>query len=90
MKVIQLLLDGQAYYLPTGLDTGALQQQILAAASGPPAFITFRPSDETEVTVLITAHTSVRFEVSDRPEADIEVDDDVAPDIDQYGFLDAA
>ena len=88
MKVIQLLVDRQAYYLPGDFDTSALQQQILAAVSGPPAFITFRPSGETEVMALITAHTSVRFEVSERPEADM-VDVDVAPDIDQYGFFDA-
>ena len=91
MKVIQLHIDGKSYYLSADHDLGALRQAVLAASAGVPAFVTFCPADDdTEVAVLVTSHTSVRLVVSSRPEPEVEDDEDLMTDVDQYGFLDAS
>ena len=90
MKVIQLHIDGKSYYLSPDHDVRALQQEMLAAASGTPAFITFRPVGGIEATVLVTPHTVLRFEISHRPDHDAGNNDELMSDVDQYGFLDAA
>ena len=93
MKVIQLHLDGTSYYLSADHDLEAFRQAVLAAAGDVPAFVTFCPADDdTEVSVLVTSHTSVRLIVSSRPEPGLQDDEDlmVDVDVDQYGFLDAA
>jgi len=90
MKVIQLHIDEKSYYLDADHDVRVLQDEMLAAASGTPAFVTFRPAGGIEVTVLVTLHTSLRFEVSYRQESEANNDDELMSDVDQYGFLDAA
>jgi hypothetical protein len=72
MKVVKLRIDGQMFFLPTDVDLPELQQQILAAVSGPPAFITFRPVGYHEVTVLVTAHVPIRFEVEEHAESEVD------------------
>lgn len=72
MKVVKLRIDGQMFFLPAELDLPELQKQILAAVAGPAAFVSFRPVGYGEVTVLVTAHVPVRFEVEEHSEAEVE------------------
>jgi len=90
MKVIQLHVDGNSYYLSPDHDIRGLRHEVLAAVSGSPAFVTFRPVGGAEVVLLVTPHTSLRFETRDRPEPDAGDDGELMSDVDQYGFLDAA
>lgn len=84
MKVIKLRVDGQEFYLPPEVDVDALQQQILDAAAGAPAFIRFRPHGHGDVAVLVTAHIPVRFEVEEHTESQVESWSDSPPVIDDF------
>lgn len=88
MRITQLHIDGASYHLPVNYDSRALQQQLITAASGAPAFVTFHAAGQIEVSVLVTAHTSVRLELSNRSETSIEDDDEVFAIADRYGFVD--
>ena len=89
MKVVQLHIDGKSYFLNPDHDVRALQQEMIAAASGTPAFITFHPVGNIEVAALMSPHTALRFEVWHRPDSSAEGDDEPMSDVDQYGFIDA-
>lgn len=72
MKVIKLRIDGQAFFLPAEVDLAALREQILAAVAGPAAFVSFHPVGYGEVTVLVTAHVPIRFEVEEHADSEVE------------------
>jgi hypothetical protein len=72
VKVIKLRIDGQMFFLPAEVDLPGLQEQILTAVAGSAAFVSFRPIGYGEVTVLVTAHVPVRFEVEEHSEAEVE------------------
>jgi hypothetical protein len=72
MKVTRLRIDGQEFYLPHELDVPALQRQILEAARGEAAFVTFRPIGHGDITVLVTPQIPVRFEAEDRTDEQLD------------------
>lgn len=72
MKVVKLRIDGQEFYLSPDADVAALQEQILAAASDQAAFVSFRPFGHGELSVLVTPHIPVRFEVEEHTEEQVE------------------
>lgn len=84
MKVIQLRIDGQEFFLPAQVDLEGLQQQLLEAVTGPPAFVSFQPTGHGEVTVLITPHVPIRFEVQERSESEVEEWAEHPPEIDVH------
>lgn len=89
MKIIKLRIDGQEFFLPAESDIAALQQQILAAVTGPPAFVSFRPAGHGEVTVLVTPQVPIRFEVEERSEAEVDQWAEHPPDIDVHDHFTA-
>ena len=82
MKVTRLRIDGQEFYLPEDLDVPALQRRILDAVHGRAAFVTFRPIGHGDITVLVTPHVPVRFEVEDRSDEQLEAWEENPPAID--------
>lgn len=82
MRVIQLRIDGQEFYLAEDVDVDALQQQIIAAVTGPPAFVSFRPIGRGDIAVLVTANIPVRFEVQEHSEAQVREWAEDPPSID--------
>jgi hypothetical protein len=72
MKVVKLRIDGQMFFLRAEVDLPELQKQILAAVTGPAAFVSFRPVGYDEVTVLVTPHVPIRFEVEEHAESEVE------------------
>lgn len=68
MKIIKLRIDGQQFYLDQNYDVDDLKQRLLASARGVAEFIDFEPVGHGVVSVLMTPHTPVRFEVEERSE----------------------
>jgi hypothetical protein len=86
MRITRLRIDGQEFYLPPELDLAALQQQLLDAVRGEAAFVTFPSVGHGEVSVLVTAHVPVRFEVEELAEEEVQrlAEDPPAIDIHEH------
>lgn len=84
MRITKLRIDGQEFHLPPDADVHDLQQQILGAVSGRPAFVTFRPVGHGEVSVLVTAHFAVRFETEEISEEQLRHWNEEPPSIDVF------
>jgi hypothetical protein len=84
MLINRLRIDGQEFHLPPDADVAALKEQILAAVTGPPAFISFRPVGHGDVSVLVTAHFPVRFEAEEISDKDYESWSSEPPTIDVF------
>jgi hypothetical protein len=87
MRITKLRIDGQVFHLPSETDVPALQQQILEAAAGPPAFVTFQPVGHGELSVLVTAHFAVRFETEEISEEQLREWDEEPPVIDLFPHM---
>ena len=82
MKVTKLRIDGQEFFLPEDVDVPALQGQLLAAVREAAGFVTFRSIGRAEISVLMTPHTPVRFEIEEHPDEEVEEWGERPPEID--------
>jgi hypothetical protein len=87
VRITRLRIDGQEFHLADDVDIAALQDRILDGAGGRPAFVLFRSVGHGEVSVLITAHVAVRFEVEEVSEEQLRQWDDAPPAIDDFPHL---
>jgi len=71
MNITKLQIDGQAFYLDEAQDVDVLQSQIVEAASTSAAFVHFGTIAHGRVSVLVTPHLGVRFEVQERTEEEV-------------------
>lgn len=72
MKVNKVRVDGQMFILDPAQDVEELQRDILEAIRGGGKFVRFDTVGRATISVLITAGIPIRFEVIDRPEAQID------------------
>jgi hypothetical protein len=63
MQISRLRIDGQFFYLDAAQDVAALQDEIAEAASTRAAFVHFDTVGHGRVSVLVTPHVGVRFEI---------------------------
>jgi hypothetical protein len=82
MKVTTLRIDGQEFPLPPDADGPALQRRVLDAVRGEAAFVTFLPIGHGEISVLVTPHVAIRFEVEDHSDEQVEAWEENPPAID--------
>ena len=87
MRITKLRIDGQVFHLPNDTDVPGLRQQNLAAAAGPPAFVTFQPVGHGELSVLVTAHLGVRFETEEISEEQMREWVEEPPEIDVFPHM---
>lgn len=71
MKITRLQIDGQVFYLDDAQDVDALEAEIVEAASARAAFVRFDTVGRGRVSVLVTPHLGVRFEVQERTEEEV-------------------
>lgn len=65
MLIHRLLIDSHVFRLDPDENVTALKAAILRAARRRAAFVVFTPVGSGPVSVLVTPHTPVRFEVED-------------------------
>lgn len=82
MNITKLRIDGQFFYLDTSADVPALKELILAAATDGPRFIDFTAIGHGEVSVLMTPHLGVRFEVVKRTQDQVDEWEKIPPVVD--------
>jgi len=87
MHVTKMRIDGQFFYLEDDVDIPALKEEILKAAAGPPAFITFRTLGYGEVSVLMGPHYAVRFQTEEHTVGEIDAWEQDPPAADDFLFL---
>jgi hypothetical protein len=84
MKITRLQIDSQTFYLDDAQDVEALQEQIVEAASRTASFVHFDTVGHGRVSVLVTPHLGVRFEIQDRSEEELAEWEAHPPVIDSY------
>jgi len=87
MQVMKMRIDGQFFYLHEDVDIPALKEQILSAAAGPPAFITFRTHGYGEVSVLMGPQFAVRFQTEEHSVDEVADWEWEPPVADDFHFL---
>ncbi|NQX18329.1 hypothetical protein [Rathayibacter sp. VKM Ac-2857] len=87
MQVTKIRIDGQFFYLHEDVDIPALKEEILQAAAGPPAFITFRTHGYGEVSVLMGPQFGVRFQTEDHSVDEVTAWEWEPPVADDFHFL---
>ena len=72
MLVTTLRIDNTVFHLEPDEDLVGLKR-IVETASGTAAFVIFRPVGRGTVSMLVTAHTPVRFEEHERADEETEI-----------------
>jgi hypothetical protein len=68
VKIDKLRIDGQMFILEPQNDVAALKTQIVDAVRDGARFIDFTTVGHRQVSVLVTAHIPVRFEIIEKSE----------------------
>ena len=87
MLITKLRIDGQEFHLPPEADVPALKEQIIQAVAVRPTFVTFRPVGHGEISVLVTPHLPVRFEIEEVSDEDFDRWSEDPPTIDIFPLI---
>jgi hypothetical protein len=88
MTTTSIRIDGHPFELSIEQDVAELKASIVAAVGGPSRFVDFLTVAQGGVSVLVTAHSAIRFEVRDRADAELcdTYREPIVTDLDLYAF----
>jgi hypothetical protein len=79
MLINKLRIESETFYLEPDENLEALKRQFLETARGVADFIVFTPIGLGKVTVLMTPHTSVRFEEQEHTSDELQEWEEAPP-----------